>query len=180
MIHHPMVVLRSPVKLVAHLVGTRVTNDIRQCNTDIDKTRIEAMPVRPTPQERQAAKKRSSEEAEADLQWAAQERQQLADAIARYTLLESVTQALYTEMTKMANKAPKETLTKLSLEKVNTAIRDVKAMIPNDENLNEIRMFEPAGDNPEYRDAVLILSLLRAALERFYDRHRTAINLRHF
>lgn len=138
------------------------------------------MSPRPTSQELQAAKKQKQEAATAEKQRQAEEGRRLNEAISNYMLLESVTLALYTELAKLANKAPKETLTRLTLEKVNAAVRDVKALLPDDENIKDIRIFEPAGDNPEYRDAVLVLSLLRAGLDRFHQRHRSAISMSRF
>ncbi len=136
------------------------------------------MAPRLTTEELQAAKRRKREQAAAEQQQQEERRRTMEDRIERYLLLASVTQALYEEVSKLATKAPKETLTALGLQKVNDAIRDVKALLPDDPNLQAITIFEPAGDNPEYRDVVLILSLLRAALERFHQQHRNPISLR--
>ena len=85
----------------------------------------------------------------------------------QFDLLWTSTVALYEEVDKLAKKAPKETLSTLTLRMVNQAIEDTKAFLPDDAYLKTVTRFEPAGDNPEYRDAVLVVGQLVAALKRF-------------
>lgn len=139
--------------------------------------------ARLTPQELQAARRRRQEErAEAERRMeeeamerarevAEQERHE-EDSRQQYEILTTVADSLYDELDKLTKKAPKETVTDLALEKVNELIRDTKAFLNSDPYLKGIVLFEAAGDNPEYRDALLVVGQLRAALRRYRSRKK--------
>lgn len=94
------------------------------------------------------------------------------DSRQQYEILTTVADSLYDELDKLTKKAPKETVTDLALEKVNELIRDTKAFLNSDPYLKGIVLFEAAGDNPEYRDALLVVGQLRAALRRYRSRKK--------
>lgn len=75
--------------------------------------------------------------------------------------------SLYNEIDKLNKKAPKEQLSSYTLSKVNDHISHVKSLLPDDPYLSKIHQFEPAGDNPEYRDVAVALAELGAAITRF-------------
>lgn len=87
-------------------------------------------------------------------------------------LLESVSLGLYEEMDKLSKKAPAETVTDLALAQLNDVIRETKLLITEDAFVQRLSEFVPAGDNPELRDAVVVLRQLRQGLERFRSRLR--------
>jgi DNA repair exonuclease SbcCD ATPase subunit len=85
-------------------------------------------------------------------------------------LLESVSQGLYEELDKLSKKAPAEKVTDLVLEELNEVIKDTKELIENDPYIQRLNQFVPAGDNPEHRDAVVVMKQVRQGLERFRKR----------
>ena len=88
-----------------------------------------------------------------------------------WTALTSFTQGLYDEMDKLQKKAPSAGLSDLATKRVNRAIRDAKELMgEHDSYVTELSEFVPAGDNPEVRDAVLVLREILQALERLDDR----------
>lgn len=81
--------------------------------------------------------------------------------------LKSFTAGLYVEMDKLAKKAPSSQLSDLATKRVNRAIVDAKALMGSyDSYVAELAEFVPAGENPEVRDAVLVLREITQALER--------------
>jgi len=89
-----------------------------------------------------------------------------------WAALKSFTQALYDEMDKLQKKAPSAGLSDLATKRVNRAIKDAKELMAEyDAYVTELSEFVPAGDNPEVRDAVLVLREILQALERLDDRY---------
>jgi hypothetical protein len=81
-------------------------------------------------------------------------------------LLQSVSLGLYDEMDKMAKKAGADQVTDLALEQVNEFIKDAKALMAEDTYVQRQKQFVAAGDNPQYRDVVVVMRQLRQGLER--------------
>lgn len=75
--------------------------------------------------------------------------------------------SLYIEIDKLNKKAPKEQISNFTLKKVNEHISNVKSLLPDDLYLSRIHQFEPAGDNPEYRDVAVALAEIGAAISQF-------------
>lgn len=82
-------------------------------------------------------------------------------------LLQSVSLGLYEEIEKLCKKAPAESLTDLALQQINDVIRDTKEMVTADIYVQRLNEFVAAGDNPELRDALMVLRQIRTGLERF-------------
>ena len=81
--------------------------------------------------------------------------------------LRSFTRGLYDETDKLAKKAPSSQLSDLATKRVNKAIADAKALMDEyDPYIPELDEFVPAGENPEVRDAVLVLREILNALNR--------------
>ncbi|GCE16758.1 hypothetical protein [Dictyobacter kobayashii] len=98
----------------------------------------------------------------------------LTEAKQRHHQIESVVFALYEEVDKLSRKWPTMPITQLTLNKTNKVIKSFKDLLKNEdddfaEDINEII---PAGDLPEMRDLVLILSQVRAALGRFENKYQ--------
>lgn len=84
-----------------------------------------------------------------------------------WTALTSYSEALYEEMDKLAKKSPREPVSDLALTRVNRAIRDARDLLgAYDTYVADMAEFVAAGENPEVRDAVLVLSEIKAALLR--------------
>ena len=81
-------------------------------------------------------------------------------------LLDSVSQGLYEEIDKLARKAPAEPLTELAVGQANDLIRETKELLSDDTFVQRLNEFVPAGDNPQHRDAVVVLRQIRQGLER--------------
>lgn len=84
-----------------------------------------------------------------------------------HRVLQSVTHGLYIEIEKLTKKAPAETITDLALEQINNVIEDTKTLMQGDAYIQKLKVFVPAGDMPELRDALLVLSQIKQGLERF-------------
>jgi hypothetical protein len=85
-------------------------------------------------------------------------------------LLESVSLGLYDEIDKLAKKAPAEPVTDLVLTQMNEVIRETKELVVDDPYVQRLQEFVPAGDNPQHRDAVVVLRQVRQGLERFHKK----------
>jgi len=84
-----------------------------------------------------------------------------------WSRLRSYTDVLYEEMDKLSKKAPSSRLSDLATQRVNRAIHEAKELMAvHDPYIADLVQFVPAGDNPEVRDAVLVLGEIKAALER--------------
>ena len=81
-------------------------------------------------------------------------------------LLQSVSLGLYDEMDKMAKKSGADQVTDLALEQVNEFIKDAKGLMAEDAYVQRQKEFVPAGDNPQYRDVVVVMRQLRQGLDR--------------
>jgi hypothetical protein len=86
------------------------------------------------------------------------------------TLLESVSLGLYDEIDKLSKKAPAEPVTDLVLTQMNEVIRETKELVEDDPYVQRLQEFVSAGDNPQHRDAVVVLRQVRQGLERFHKK----------
>jgi hypothetical protein len=86
-----------------------------------------------------------------------------------HDLLESVSLGLYEELDKLSKKAGVDQVTHLLLEQVNDFTRDAKRLMAEDTYVQKYKEFVPAGDNPENRDALLLIRQIRQGLNRFND-----------
>ncbi|MCH7950959.1 MAG: hypothetical protein IH875_10875 [Candidatus Dadabacteria bacterium] len=84
-------------------------------------------------------------------------------------LLETFHTPIYNEIDKLNKKASKEQLSDYTLNKINDHIEQVKSVLPDDPYISKINKFEPAGDNPEYRDVALALAEIGAGIKRFHN-----------
>lgn len=82
-------------------------------------------------------------------------------------LLESVSLGLYDEIDKLSKKAPAEPVTDLVLTQMNEVIRETKELVTDDPYVQRLQEFVPAGDNPQHRDAVVVMRQVRQGLDRF-------------
>jgi hypothetical protein len=96
------------------------------------------------------------------------------------TLLDSVSRGLYDEIDKLAKKAPAEPITDLALGQINDVIRETKQLVTSDPYVQRLSEFVPAGDNPQHRDAVIVLRQIRQGLERFGKQLDSLIDLLRF
>jgi hypothetical protein len=78
-----------------------------------------------------------------------------------------VSLGLYEEIDKLSKKAPAEPITDLVLNQINDIIRETKQLAETDPYVQRLNEFVPAGDNPQHRDAVVVLRQVRQGLERF-------------
>jgi hypothetical protein len=85
-------------------------------------------------------------------------------------LLKSVSLGLYDEIDKLAKKAPAEPVTDLVLTQMNQVIRETKELVVDDPYVQRLQEFVAAGDNPQHRDAVVVLRQVRQGLERFHKK----------
>jgi hypothetical protein len=88
----------------------------------------------------------------------------------KLNLLESVSLGLYDEIDKLAKKAPAEPVTDLVLTQMNEVIRETKELVVDDPYVQRLQEFVAAGDNPQHRDAVVVLRQVRQGLERFHKK----------
>jgi hypothetical protein len=101
------------------------------------------------------------------------------DAEVWYAIRSSVN-SLYEEMDKLEKKAPSSPLSELATNRVNRAIRQAKGLMAEfDPYMAELDEFVPAGENPEVRDAVLILGEIKAGLNRLGSVYRLSAQIGH-
>jgi uncharacterized protein (DUF3084 family) len=136
------------------------------------------MSPRPTPEELKKAreqKKREQEQAEQERmkeqeqmeRLRRQRRREEYKLRIRWEQVSSELNGLYEELDKIYRKAPEEQISNLTVENVNNLIKDTKQIIQGDPYVDRIKEFVPAGDNPEYRDVVMVIRQLRQGLDRF-------------
>ncbi len=82
-------------------------------------------------------------------------------------LLTSAVKGHYEEMDKLSKKAPAEKVTDLALGEINYTIEETKKLLDDDVFIQRLNVFVAAGDNPELRDAVLVLRQLLQGLARY-------------
>ena len=92
-------------------------------------------------------------------------------------MLDSVSLGLYEEIDKLARKAPAEPLTDLALNQANDVIKETKGLLSEDPYIQRLNQFVAAGDNPQHRDAVVVLRQIRQGLERSYEYFNSEIEL---
>jgi hypothetical protein len=84
-------------------------------------------------------------------------------------LLKSETEGLYEELDKLSKKAPAEEVTDLALASINYIVEETKKLLEEDVIVQRIQPFIPAGDNPQLRDAVLVLRQVMQGLRRYEE-----------
>jgi len=100
----------------------------------------------------------------------AQLRDEYKEKLDKLSLLESVSLGLYEEVDKLSKKSPVERITDLVLTQLNDIIRETKQLVDDDPYIKRLNEFVSAGDNPEQRDAVVMLRQVRQGLERYRQR----------
>ncbi|MFH1547510.1 MAG: hypothetical protein ABIC57_03415 [bacterium] len=125
------------------------------------------MSPKKTPQELKEARERKKKEREKEQKRERIERIQEIKTRIKWEQISSELDGLYEELDKIYKKAPEEQISALTVESINLIVRDTKEIIKEDPYVNHVNEFVPAGDNPEYRDAIIILKRLKQGLERF-------------
>lgn len=85
---------------------------------------------------------------------------------ARLLRLNSVATGLYEEVDKLAKKAPVDEISDLALKRINAVITEAKELLKSDPFVASIDVFVAAGENPQYRDVLLILREVRQGIKR--------------
>lgn len=80
--------------------------------------------------------------------------------------LQSVSLGLYEELDKLTKKAPAEAVTDFVLSQLNDVVSETKKLAVSDAYVQKLHEVVAAGDNPEQRDALVILRQARQGLER--------------
>jgi hypothetical protein len=122
---------------------------------------------RPTPEELKRAKEQKKQKDQETERYQREERKQKIRFWIRWEQTSSELDGLYEELDKIYKKAPEEQISNLTLDNVNNLIKDTKQMIEEDPYIDRIKEFVPAGDNPEYRDVIMVLRQLRQGMDRF-------------
>lgn len=81
--------------------------------------------------------------------------------------LESVALGLYEELDKLTKKSPAESVTDFVLSQLNDVIRETKKLARSDDYVQKLNEIVAAGDNPEQRDALVMLRQARQGLDRY-------------
>ncbi len=91
--------------------------------------------------------------------------------------LQSVALGLYEELDKLTKKSPVEAVTDFVLSQLNDVIRETKRLVADDSYVQKLNEAVPAGDNPEQRDAIVMLRQARQGLERHQGRIEPRIKI---
>jgi hypothetical protein len=91
----------------------------------------------------------------------------------RHTHLSSYVNGIYDEVSKLSNRRPEGAVSKMTVDRVNRAVRDAQALLADEDDpfIGDLEQFIPAGDLPESRDVVLVLRQIKDALDRMNKRH---------
>ncbi len=106
------------------------------------------------------------------------QRQQQAERKERHTQLVSFVNGLYEENNKLSVKWPHHPVSELMLKRANRAIESARDLLAeeNDQYLEDIQIFVPAGSEIHAEDATLALRMVKDALARMEERHRRQWN----
>jgi hypothetical protein len=115
---------------------------------------------------RKAKEQKKKEKEEMEQQLLDKRRQEIKTRI-RWEQTSSELNGLYQEIDKIYKKAPEEPISDLTVENVNNLIKDTKEIVKDDPYIDRVKEFVPAGDNPEYRDVIIVLRQLTQGLDRF-------------
>jgi hypothetical protein len=117
---------------------------------------------------KKAREKKKRERDEMDRQERLEEIEHIKTRI-KLEQISSELDGLYEELDKIYKKAPEEQISSLTVENVNALIKDTKEIINEDPYIDRVKEFVPAGDNPEYRDVIMVLRQLKQGLKRFKE-----------
>lgn len=84
-----------------------------------------------------------------------------------WQLIASEAEGIYIEADKLAKKFPATKITQLELDTINYIVDGIKNLLEGDRFIDRLNKFEPAGDNPEYREVVLVLRQIIQGLNRY-------------
>jgi hypothetical protein len=96
-----------------------------------------------------------------------EKRRQYSNRRRKCDLMVSDLEGWYEELDKQTKKSPADQITDLQLETVNDIIDQVKQLLIDDEIIGKAKSFVAAGDNPQYRDVIVVLRRLKQGLDRF-------------
>lgn len=125
------------------------------------------MSPRLTPEELKKARERKKKEKEEMEKQQRITRMEEIKTKIKWEQISSELGGLYMEIDKIYKKAPEEQISDLTVKNVNQLIKDTKDTIQGDPYIDRVKEFFPAGDNPEYRDVIIVLKQLRQGLDRF-------------
>lgn len=91
--------------------------------------------------------------------------------------LQSVALGLYEELDKLTKKSPVEAVTDFVLAQLNDVIRETRRLVRDDPYVQKLKEVVAAGDNPEQRDALVMLRQARQGLERHQRRIEPEIKI---
>jgi len=92
--------------------------------------------------------------------------EKIKKAEAQWRLFASELKGLYEEANKLSKKGPATRISDLELSSVNNIIGLVRKFLKGDPFIDRLAEFVPAGENPEYREVVLILRQLIQGMNR--------------
>lgn len=84
----------------------------------------------------------------------------------QWSLLASELEGLYIEIDKLSKKSPAAKISDLELASVNGLVELVKDLLQGDPFVDKLKQFVPAGENPEYREALLVLRQMIQGMNR--------------
>lgn len=94
-----------------------------------------------------------------------------------WELIASEVEGLYIEADKLAKKSPATKITQLELDTTNYIIEKVKKLLNGDTFIDRLKKFVPAGDNPEYREVVLVLRQVIQGMNRYIPSRSSSIHI---
>lgn len=92
----------------------------------------------------------------------------------RFYQVDSFVKGIHDELTRLFGKKPKDPASPMTIDRANRGIRDVRALISDEENeafRGEIKELVPAGDLIEIGDVLVTLRIVKDALDRMESRH---------
>ena len=90
----------------------------------------------------------------------------------QWLLLASELEGIYIEIDKLSKKSPAARISDLELASINDLVDLVKNLLQADPFINKLRPFVPAGENPEYRESLIVLRQMIQGMNRYAPQYK--------
>jgi hypothetical protein len=90
----------------------------------------------------------------------------------QWLLLASELEGIYIEIDKLSKKSPAARISDLELAGINDLVGLVKNLLQSDPFIGKLRPFVPAGENPEYREGLIVLRQMIQGMNRYAPQYK--------
>jgi hypothetical protein len=90
----------------------------------------------------------------------------------QWMLLASELEGIYIEIDKLSKKSPAARVSDLELAGINDLVNLVKQLLQSDPFIDKLKPFVPAGENPEYREGLIVLRQMIQGMNRYAPQYK--------